>query len=89
MQHLSDNTFTGARRTQYLSVNIFTGARRTQHLSVDTKFVESESGKISTQYNFQPSVGTHFMNYKVLQKFELSLILTNVAALSSPPFLIG
>jgi len=40
------------------------GARRTQHLSVDTKFVESESGKISTQYNFQPSVGTHFMNYK-------------------------
>jgi len=40
------------------------GARKTQHLSVDTKFVESESGKISTQYNFQPSVGTHLMNYK-------------------------
>ncbi|XP_023325118.1 mitochondrial chaperone BCS1 [Eurytemora carolleeae] len=40
------------------------GARKTQHLSVDTSFVESDSGKISTKYDFQPSVGTHFMNYQ-------------------------
>ena len=40
------------------------GARKTQHLSVDTSFVESDSGKISTRYDFQPSVGTHFMNYQ-------------------------
>jgi chaperone BCS1 len=39
------------------------GARETQHLSVDTSFVETESGKISTKYDFQPSVGTHFMQY--------------------------
>jgi chaperone BCS1 len=32
-------------------------------LSVDTSFVESDSGKISTRYDFQPSVGTHFMLY--------------------------
>ncbi len=37
------------------------GARDTRHLSVDTSFVETESGKISTNYDFQPSVGTHFM----------------------------
>jgi len=40
------------------------GARRTQHLSVNTKFVESDSGKVSTEYNFQPSVGTHLMKFK-------------------------
>ena len=40
------------------------GARNTQHLSVDTSFVESESGKISTKYDFQPSVGRHFMNFR-------------------------
>ena len=39
------------------------GARRTQHLSVDTSFVETESGKVSTRYDFQPSVGTHFLFY--------------------------
>jgi chaperone BCS1 len=31
---------------------------------VDTSFVESDSGKISTRYEFQPSVGTHFMQYR-------------------------
>lgn len=41
------------------------GARKTQHLSVDTTFVESENGKISTRYDFQPSVGTHLMRYNV------------------------
>ena len=40
------------------------GARTTQHLSVDTSFVESESGKVSTKYVFQPSVGTHFIQHK-------------------------
>ena len=40
------------------------GARRTQHLSVETSFVESDSGKVSTRYDFQPSVGMHFMNYR-------------------------
>lgn len=39
------------------------GARKTQHLSVDTSFVESESGKVSTKYEFQPAVGTHLMRY--------------------------
>ena len=31
--------------------------------SVDTSFVESESGKVSTKYEFQPAVGTHLMRY--------------------------
>ena len=37
------------------------GTSSTQHLSVDTSFVESESGKVTTKYDFQPSVGTHFI----------------------------
>lgn len=40
------------------------GARRTQHLSVDTTYVESQSGKIQTNYEYQPSVGTHFINFR-------------------------
>jgi len=40
------------------------GARNTQHLSVDTSFVESDSGKVATKYDFMPSVGTHFMNHR-------------------------
>lgn len=39
------------------------GDRNTQHLSVDTSFVETESGKIQTRYDFNPSVGVHFMKY--------------------------
>lgn len=39
-------------------------AKSTQHLSVDTSFVESDSGKISTKYLFQPSVGTHFIQHR-------------------------
>ena len=52
------------------------GARETQHLSVDTSFVETESGKVSTRYDFQPSVGTHFMRHKGnlnLKSFKLSI----------------
>ena len=41
------------------------GARKTQHLSVDTTFVETEAGKVSTKYDFQPSVGTHIMRHNV------------------------
>jgi hypothetical protein len=39
------------------------GARNTQHLSVSTTFVESESGKVTTQYDFQPSVGVHLIRF--------------------------
>lgn len=39
------------------------GAKETQHLSVETSFVETESGKVMTRYDFQPSVGTHFMKF--------------------------
>ena len=41
------------------------GAKKTQHLSVDTTFVESETGKISTRYDFQPSVGVHLIRHNV------------------------
>lgn len=40
------------------------GARNTQHLSVDTKHEVHDSGKVATTYDFQPSVGTHFMQHK-------------------------
>lgn len=40
------------------------GARKTQHLSVDTSFVESVSGKVTTKYDFQPSVGEHLMKFR-------------------------
>jgi len=40
------------------------GATNTQHLSVDTSFVETESGKVQTKYDFNPSVGTHFLKFK-------------------------
>ena len=30
---------------------------------MDTSFVETESGKIQTRYDFNPSVGVHFMKY--------------------------
>lgn len=40
------------------------GARRTQHLSVETSFVQRDTGHVSTQYSFIPSIGTHIMNYK-------------------------
>uniref|UniRef100_A0A1A9WEW6 Mitochondrial chaperone BCS1 n=1 Tax=Glossina brevipalpis TaxID=37001 RepID=A0A1A9WEW6_9MUSC len=40
------------------------GARKTQHLSVETSFVQKETGKIETKYEFIPSVGRHLMRYK-------------------------
>lgn len=40
------------------------GARKTQHLSVETSFVQKESGKIQTKYDFIPSIGKHLMKYR-------------------------
>ncbi|XP_074655204.1 mitochondrial chaperone BCS1-like [Tubulanus polymorphus] len=37
---------------------------RTQHLSVETKFQQSEAGKVTTHFDFIPSPGTHFFWYK-------------------------
>lgn len=37
------------------------GARKTQHLSVETTFVQKDTGHVSTNYDFIPSVGTHIM----------------------------
>ncbi|GAB6030596.1 hypothetical protein CHUAL_007457 [Chamberlinius hualienensis] len=39
------------------------GARKTQHLSVETKFEQHDTGRISTHYDFIPSVGTHFFRF--------------------------
>ncbi|XP_063709570.1 mitochondrial chaperone BCS1 [Culicoides brevitarsis] len=39
------------------------GARKTQHLSVETTFVQKDTGHVSTNYDFIPSVGTHIMWY--------------------------
>ncbi|XP_073824723.1 mitochondrial chaperone BCS1 [Musca autumnalis] len=39
-------------------------ARDTQHLSVETSFVQKETGKITTKYDFIPSIGKHLMRYK-------------------------
>jgi len=39
------------------------GDRGTQHLSVETSFIETDSGKVMTRYDYQPSVGTHFMKF--------------------------
>ncbi|XP_043489320.1 mitochondrial chaperone BCS1 [Polistes fuscatus] len=40
------------------------GATRTQHLSVETSFEQKETGHIKTKYEFIPSIGTHFFNYR-------------------------
>ncbi|XP_067843070.1 mitochondrial chaperone BCS1 [Heptranchias perlo] len=38
-------------------------AKRTQHLSVQTSYVQHESGRISTTFDFIPSPGNHFVWY--------------------------
>lgn len=38
-------------------------AKNTQHLSVDTNFQQHETGKITTTYEFIPSVGVHLFRY--------------------------
>ncbi|XP_065357050.1 mitochondrial chaperone BCS1 [Calliphora vicina] len=40
------------------------GARETQHLSVETSFVQKETGKVQTKYDFIPSIGKHLMYYR-------------------------
>ena len=40
------------------------GARETQHLSVETSFIQRDSGKITTKYDFIPSIGKHLMFYR-------------------------
>lgn len=40
------------------------GARKTQHLSVETSFVQRDTGHVSTEYSFIPSIGTHIMFYR-------------------------
>lgn len=40
------------------------GARETQHLSVETSFIQKETGKIQTKYDFIPSIGKHLMYYR-------------------------
>ncbi|KAL3874654.1 hypothetical protein ACJMK2_037636 [Sinanodonta woodiana] len=37
---------------------------KTQHLSVETSFNQSETGRISTQFDFVPSIGSHFFKYQ-------------------------
>ncbi|XP_005991818.1 mitochondrial chaperone BCS1 [Latimeria chalumnae] len=39
-------------------------AKRTQHLSVETSYLQHESGRISTKFDFVPSPGNHFIWYK-------------------------
>lgn len=40
------------------------GARETQHLSVETSFVQKDTGKIETKYEFIPSIGRHLIRYR-------------------------
>ncbi|XP_037076196.1 mitochondrial chaperone BCS1-like [Pollicipes pollicipes] len=38
-------------------------AKQTQHLSVETTYKQHDSGKVTTNYDFIPSVGVHFLRY--------------------------
>lgn len=38
--------------------------QRAQHLSVQTTFVQQETGKVQTNFDFSPSPGVHFFRYK-------------------------
>lgn len=39
-------------------------ASQTQHLSVETTYQQHDTGRVSTRFDFAPSPGTHFINYK-------------------------
>ncbi|XP_063285346.1 mitochondrial chaperone BCS1 [Pelobates fuscus] len=39
-------------------------AKHTQHLSVETSYLQHESGRISTKFDFVPSPGNHFIWYR-------------------------
>ncbi len=48
---------------QWLLHWIETHGTRTHHISVETTFSQNETGKISTNFDFMPSPGTHFFRY--------------------------
>ncbi|KAJ7405245.1 Mitochondrial chaperone BCS1 [Willisornis vidua] len=39
-------------------------AKHTQHLSVETSYLQHESGRVSTKFDFVPSIGNHFIWYR-------------------------
>ncbi|XP_030908994.1 mitochondrial chaperone BCS1 isoform X2 [Melopsittacus undulatus] len=39
-------------------------AKHTQHLSVETSYLQHESGRVSTKFDFVPSPGDHFIWYR-------------------------
>uniref|UniRef100_A0A674HT24 BCS1 homolog, ubiquinol-cytochrome c reductase complex chaperone n=1 Tax=Taeniopygia guttata TaxID=59729 RepID=A0A674HT24_TAEGU len=39
-------------------------AKHTQHLSVETSYLQHESGRVSTKFDFIPSLGNHFIWYR-------------------------
>ncbi|NWX92150.1 BCS1 protein, partial [Nothoprocta pentlandii] len=39
-------------------------AKHTQHLSVETSYLQHESGRVSTKFDFVPSPGNHFIWYQ-------------------------
>ncbi|NXX09384.1 BCS1 protein, partial [Larus smithsonianus] len=39
-------------------------AKHTQHLSVETSYLQHESGRVSTKFDFVPSPGNHFIWYR-------------------------
>ncbi|XP_036290473.1 mitochondrial chaperone BCS1 isoform X2 [Pipistrellus kuhlii] len=52
---------------------------RTQHLSVETSYLQHESGRISTKFEFIPSPGNHFIWYqgkwiRVVRSREMQMI---------------
>lgn len=49
---------------QWLLQWILLNTKNAQHLSVETTFSQHETGKISTKFDFVPSVGTHFFKHQ-------------------------
>ncbi|MBN3314496.1 BCS1 protein, partial [Atractosteus spatula] len=49
---------------QWLLSWITKHARQTQHLSVETSYMQHESGRVRTQFDFLPSPGNHIIWYK-------------------------
>ncbi|NWS79614.1 BCS1 protein, partial [Toxostoma redivivum] len=39
-------------------------AKHTQHLSVETSYLQHESGRVTTKFDFVPSLGNHFIWYR-------------------------
>jgi chaperone BCS1 len=44
----------------------YKGAKKTQHLAVSTSFQQSDTGYVTTKYEFIPSIGTHFFRFVIL-----------------------